>query len=293
MKSKLLILFLISIVNSSFSQEENDTLYLDKKWNVVTKEKAQYFRFIKHKDSLFHVTDYYLNGTVQMSGTYSSLKPKIREGEFIWYFQNGRLSENKMYKNNLISGFAIDYRENGNLRSTSTYLNGKLNGVKCWWKRNGTLDFTAPYSKGEYDFSDSATFYSDLLAISLMDTSQEMYTKEYIEKNVSTGYFDYYYSANIKEYFYRDSKEYRDYEYRFYRNRKLKCKIVSDYINDYSNYYYKNGNIKSEKIISNDKLNESFKTYYKNGNIKSKLIIENNKAIVNDKWNSNGVKTGV
>ena len=109
-----------------------------------------------------------------------------------------------------------------------------------------------------------------------MDTSQEMYTKEYVADNISSGYYDYYFSASIKEYFYRDSEIYCEYKYRFYRNRKVKYKSISDYTNTYRSFYYRNGNIKSLRIISNDKKSEILKNYEKNGKVKSELIIEDN-----------------
>jgi len=275
MKIKLLVLFLILIANQSFGQDAVDKVYLDKNWNVSTKEDAKFYRITRVIDSVYHVKDYFLSGNIQMTGTYTSLKPKIRVGEFIWYYENGNLSEKKMYQNNLKVGQGFEYGKNGNLSSSSFYKNDTIDGVTLWYKRSGSLDFTSMYSMGKYDYSDSSSLYCDLYAVSIMDTSQVMYSKKYIIDNISPGEITYFLTANIKHLFYRDNSNYRNYEFIFFRNRKLKYKEVSDYTTKYISYYYKNGNIKSLQIISNDKKNVLLKTYYKNGKIKSETTLKN------------------
>ena len=56
--------------------------YFDENWNWSYKSDAVYSRNILPKDStgIASVTDYYADGTIQMTGSYKSIYPRVRQG---------------------------------------------------------------------------------------------------------------------------------------------------------------------------------------------------------------------
>ncbi len=71
-----------------------DTMYFDQNWEQSTEQDANYYRIISTDTTFrsfrFSVKDYYLSGQVQMTGTYKSIRPDNKDGQFIYYFDNGQ-----------------------------------------------------------------------------------------------------------------------------------------------------------------------------------------------------------
>lgn len=151
MRSGLLILLLINTIGL-FAQVFTDTMYFNNSWEQTSKEIAKYYRIITMDNSgdfLFHVTDYYLSGQVQMTGTYRSIRPDHREGKFTWYFQNGQKQQECEYKNNILHGLFQEWYENGQSKSRQSLYEGLFDGPMKTWKEDGTIQLEAQYSKGE------------------------------------------------------------------------------------------------------------------------------------------------
>lgn len=116
------MLFLLSF---STQAQDNDTIWLNKKWVESTKDSASYYR-ISNYDSIserFVVKDFYLNGNLQMSGRYISLSPKIMDGIFTWYYPDKKIEhryvEHKLYR-------IIEWNSNGEIirdEGSSTLVN--------------------------------------------------------------------------------------------------------------------------------------------------------------------------
>ncbi|MCW3788249.1 energy transducer TonB [Plebeiibacterium sediminum] len=110
------ILFLcIAVLYSycSYSQTR-DTIFYDNHWEETSSSNASYYRIIK-KDLLYAVTDYYLNGQIQMKGFYKTLDPEVKHGEFVFYNQNGDVSNIVNYKNGVVRNEVNCYNEKGEL----------------------------------------------------------------------------------------------------------------------------------------------------------------------------------
>jgi len=152
MKAGLFIFFLFACITNTFSQAFTDTMYFDSSWEQTTKENAKYYRIItidNSGDFLFHVTDYYLSGQVQMTGKYRSIRPDNREGKFTWYYQSGQRQQECEYKNNFLHGLFQEWYENGQLKSRQILHEGVFDGPVKTWDMNGTIQMEAQYSKGE------------------------------------------------------------------------------------------------------------------------------------------------
>lgn len=108
---KLLIslLVFITFVSNVISQEvsisnidnlKSDTIWLNTFQKECNKDTSSFIRVIKIDKTLnYLVNDYYLTGELFMTGTFTSLKPEAREGDFIWYYKGGQKKKMFSYEN--------------------------------------------------------------------------------------------------------------------------------------------------------------------------------------------------
>ncbi len=83
---RLLIVLCLLVPHISFSQDS--TIYFNKKWKPCAKDTASYYRNISVQAGKYNVTDYFLFGKEQMTGSFSSantLDENARDGHFIYY----------------------------------------------------------------------------------------------------------------------------------------------------------------------------------------------------------------
>lgn len=133
-------------------QALTDTMYFNNSWEQSTKEEARYYRIINMDlsgDFMFHVTDYYLSGQVQMTGTYRSIRPDDREGTFTWFYANGQKQQECQYKNNQFHGLFQEWYENGQNKTRQNFNENIPDGPWKTWRQDGTPQLDAQYSKGE------------------------------------------------------------------------------------------------------------------------------------------------
>lgn len=150
-------MLILSLCTSA--QPQKDTLYFNRKWQKTTKDSAAFYRYIVKENNLFKVEDYYLNGKLQMTGTYSSLDPDIKEGKFTYYSEKGIIYRQfdyvdneargygyekifyddtdkvwliRKYKDNQLHGECTGYYKNGNIKRKEKYENGHLKKGKCY-----------------------------------------------------------------------------------------------------------------------------------------------------------------
>jgi TonB family protein len=152
MKRIFIIILCISANSLLSGQTMTDTMYFDNTWAQCAKEEAKYYRIIKmgiDDDFLFHVTDYYLSGKEQMTGTYKSIRPDDREGVFTWYFPSGKKQQECEYKNNLLHGLFQEWYEDGQIKIKENFNEGLPDGPMKQWRKDGKLELDVQYSKGE------------------------------------------------------------------------------------------------------------------------------------------------
>lgn len=127
-------------------------IYYDSNWVEVPEQKANYYRIAtKVGKKLWSVNDYFLSGKIQMTGNYQSRKFKIKEGQFIYYFENGQISSDGKYLNNNKIGYWTSFYENGFKRSEVNYLNGILNGEYKSYYKNDQIESEGSFLNGNYD----------------------------------------------------------------------------------------------------------------------------------------------
>jgi protein TonB len=153
MIQKIFIGFLLSLHTISFSQQVGDTTYYNVNWKVITsKDSASYYGVVhKFQNGLFFLTDYYISGAVQMTGTYITLSPeKNRQGEFLFYYETGGLKRKIFFENDKKEGQVIEYFESGEIREEIDYTIGKRNGFHKTYYASGVLKRKDQYVNGEW-----------------------------------------------------------------------------------------------------------------------------------------------
>ena len=102
MKTVFILLTATLITTSGFSQ--TDTVFYSEKWEKTDASSARFYRTIDQKDSLFIVNDFDISNNHLMRGTYISMNPEIENGDFIFYYPNGRVqAEGSFYNGKMIS----------------------------------------------------------------------------------------------------------------------------------------------------------------------------------------------
>jgi protein TonB len=86
-----------------------DTIFYDANWKETVKASSSYYRIlVKKEDGKFFVTDYYNSGQVQMTGTLTAHDPDMKDGDFVYYYENGAI------------------------KTKSTFVNGQETATKSW-----------------------------------------------------------------------------------------------------------------------------------------------------------------
>jgi len=122
---KIILLFLTSC---SFLNAQTVT-YFDLDWEKTTQDSASYYRHIYdpiEPDTLFHIQDFYIDGTLQMDGYVTNIKYEDNfVGKVKWYYPNGVLKMFKTFGKDLKQfGATETYLKNGKLRTKGTFEYG-------------------------------------------------------------------------------------------------------------------------------------------------------------------------
>jgi hypothetical protein len=115
-----LLMFVFS-VNVAFVQTVQTEFY-NKNWQITNGEDKYYKReIVKEHDSLYRVKDYYLNGNLEMEGSFTSLDHQVKDGRFIFYYGSGEVHYDGKYCKGLICGEWKVYSKTGELTRMVNY----------------------------------------------------------------------------------------------------------------------------------------------------------------------------
>ena len=76
----------------------------------------------KENDSLWQVRDYFLDGVLQMSGTYADADLDVKHGRFSFFAENGTKTSEGTYDHNVNEGFWNSWYDTGVLMDHGKYL---------------------------------------------------------------------------------------------------------------------------------------------------------------------------
>lgn len=119
-----LFLFVPKLVICQTSANDK-TVYLDSLWNETTEGNHQYYRTIRdyyYDKENYQIKDYYKSGVLQMEGTSKTKDGISREGEFIFYYENGNKRAVSNYKKSRPNGSQLEWYENGNKKLEGEYI---------------------------------------------------------------------------------------------------------------------------------------------------------------------------
>jgi len=144
----LVFLTIISITEKSFGQR----IFYDSLWKETNEQNAIYYRII---DTIikndYLVKDFYFNDTLQMEGHFSSIHKDKKEGNFVWYYSNGKKSTERNYKSGKLNGVYKRWYENGQQELLGFYKNNKRDSTWTWWYDNGNLWVEKDYKDDKVD----------------------------------------------------------------------------------------------------------------------------------------------
>lgn len=89
---------------------------------------------------------FYENGNKEMTGGYQGIK---KEGEWMYWFKDGRKWSKANYKNDLKEGDAVVWRENGNKNYEGAYATGKPHGTWVFYDADGSRMKEVLFEYGE------------------------------------------------------------------------------------------------------------------------------------------------
>jgi antitoxin component YwqK of YwqJK toxin-antitoxin module len=105
----------------------------------VSEEESEYYA------GMLHDVTYY-EGTKQIR-----TKGNKKEGEWIAYHKNGKLSEQGSYKDGKRDGKWIENYKDGTINKESTYKDGDLHGKRLLYGRDGEIKKEENWKDGEKD----------------------------------------------------------------------------------------------------------------------------------------------
>ena len=132
------------------------TEYFDENWKRCEPKNAAYYRRITYEAEnkpIGRVKDYYIFGQLQSDYSclfldYEDEGKNFHEGEAIWYYKNGQISQKIQYFNNQYNGKYTQWFENGQKSSEYSYDHGRLEGFCYRWYKSGNLNQKAYYHNG-------------------------------------------------------------------------------------------------------------------------------------------------
>lgn len=123
---KSLVIVLIFFCGSYYSQIDTLITYFDEDWEIATVENHQFYRETFLEESNWHVLDYYKSGVPQMKGSYLDKSLELKNGQFVYFKENGNKISENWYVNNKKEGAFAKYRKNGTIASKGNYKNDSL-----------------------------------------------------------------------------------------------------------------------------------------------------------------------
>jgi len=174
MKTMTIALAFLCMSGLAFAQFSTDTIFFSSDWKESEKEGAVYYR-LYHRETnyLYHVVDYYLDGTIQMKGDFSSIYPERKDGKFSYYskegkltaecffvvnklngeykiYENEKLSLIKTYKDHVMDGELTAHDETGAIRRREKYTNGEFVSGKCYSNTGSEIAYFPREQAPEY-----------------------------------------------------------------------------------------------------------------------------------------------
>ena len=106
MKKYIVLVFLFYVFSAGCLAQDTTITWVSKSGNPIAREMATYLRHSWHEhDSLWQVRDYFPEGNLQMSGSFSDDDLSVKHGNFRYFAENGTKTSEGGYDHNIEVGF--------------------------------------------------------------------------------------------------------------------------------------------------------------------------------------------
>lgn len=133
-------------INNTIDFSDNDRIiYLDSTQLETQSKDFKYFRIIKDyklDKKSYVILEYYKSGIMKMVGKSKTKDAVLKEGEFIFYYDNGNKKSITSYSKGRVTGKDFEWYENGNKKLDGDYIEGnkkletKLKINQFWNSKN-------------------------------------------------------------------------------------------------------------------------------------------------------------
>ncbi len=124
--------------------------YYDEDWNQVPgADIARFYSISKKTDSGWGTKEYYLTvNRIQMIGLFADKEKSIKNGNFYYYYPDGKIKSAGRYENNARTGLWLSFYNDGSLKDSLNYDGGHLKDISMSWYRNGFAKDSVIMHKG-------------------------------------------------------------------------------------------------------------------------------------------------
>jgi len=136
MKYVFILIVVLFFSHTLYSQDTTHIFYNNEWKETKRKSKIEFHRKLYKSNELWVAEDYYLNGNLQMIGSFEDKECDQRHGEFKYYYKNGLLDHKGEYKNNKKEGEWNWLFENGKIAAYERYSNNEKIEMQ-YWDENG------------------------------------------------------------------------------------------------------------------------------------------------------------
>ncbi len=309
-----IIMILQCSISSAQTNVKVDTIYYNVKWKIVTdRNDAVYYRIAeKLGEKNYKVTDYFMDGLLQMTGTVTDPlcdDDDCDNGPFVYYFNNGVIQcAGNSVAGNRVGNWNCNYI-NGNKSSNTNYKNGLLDGKAIYYDSlTGTKKsegiYVADEKHGKWQYYDTSGRVSRII-----EYINGKYHGKYVSYYTNTGY-------PLAEGVFKDDNKHGKWTY-YYNKSGKKNLLIENYKNGllegdvikydsignvllqshykdnlktgaWKYYYYGTSKVWLSYYFSNDSLDKELISYYPSGKLKRKEVYDNGKILSSKCYYENG-----
>lgn len=126
---------ILGTILAFFSCGTNLEKEIESSWPNDNPKKVIYYERVMGERKKVREERFYEDGSKEMIGGYNGIK---KEGDWIYWYQDGRKWSQASYKNDIKEGKATVWRENGNKNYEGTYSAGKPHGTWIFYDDDGS-----------------------------------------------------------------------------------------------------------------------------------------------------------
>ena len=133
------------------SVSAQDTTYHDLNFDEVSQRReAHYYETVAMVDGLYSAVSYYMDGTVQKTGTYLDAELEKGVGEINYYYDDGSSKTIEKWEDGVLRHQLWKYPDGG-VKSTGSFNGGRGSGFWMYFQESGDTIAYGNYVDGEKD----------------------------------------------------------------------------------------------------------------------------------------------